>query len=79
MWEVQIMAHAAEWLPVSVAPSDRDLEVYVIDYDGIVHALRYPCHRNGAEWIDASNKRHVHVHVHPTHWRQWTVTNKRET
>jgi hypothetical protein len=77
MWEVQIMAHAAEWSPVSVAPSDRDFEVYVIDYDGIVHALRYPCHRNGAEWIDASNKRHVHVH--PTHWRQWTETNKRET
>ena len=28
----------AEWLPVSIAPSDVDLEVCVMDYDGIVHA-----------------------------------------
>jgi hypothetical protein len=33
----------AEWLPVSIAPSDGDnLEVYVLDYDGIVHALVSP-------------------------------------
>ena len=68
------MAHTAQWLPVSVAPPDRDLEVCVIGYDGIVHALRYPCHRNGAEWIDASDKRHVHIQ--PTHWRQWTESDK---
>ena len=30
----------AEWLPVSIAPSDgEDLEVCVMDYDGIVLAL----------------------------------------
>ena len=31
----------AEWLPVSIAPSDgEDLEVCVMDYDGIILALR---------------------------------------
>jgi hypothetical protein len=33
----------AEWLPVSNAPSDADLEVCVMDYDGIIHALVFPC------------------------------------
>jgi hypothetical protein len=63
------MAHTAEWLPVSIAPSDGDLEVCVLDYDGIVHALEFPCHKDGAEWVDALNKKHV---VQPTHWRKWT-------
>ena len=36
----------AEWLPVSIAPSDgEDLEVCVMDYDGIVLALTYACHK----------------------------------
>ena len=42
---------SVEWLPVSVAPSDNgDLEVCVMDYDGIVLALAYPCRKNGAQW-----------------------------
>jgi hypothetical protein len=41
----------AEWLPVSIAPSDGDnLEVCVLDYDGIVHALVFPCRKDGAAW-----------------------------
>lgn len=56
----------AEWLPVSIAPADRDLEVCVLDYDGLVHALVFPCHKDGADWVDGSND---HVHVQPTHWR----------
>jgi hypothetical protein len=60
----------AEWLPVSIAPSDRDLEVCVLDYDGIVHALVFPCHKDGAEWVDALDKRYVDIQ--PTHWRKWT-------
>ena len=67
---VLVMTHTAEWLSVSIAPSDGDLEICVIDYDGIVHALMYPCHKNGAEWVDASNKKHVDIQ--PTHWRKWT-------
>ncbi|MCP1830910.1 hypothetical protein ACVIHH_004464 [Bradyrhizobium sp. USDA 4518] len=59
----------AEWLPVSTAPADRDLEVCVLDYDGMVHALVFPCHKDGADWVVGSND---HVHVQPTHWRSWT-------
>jgi hypothetical protein len=70
------MAHTAEWLPVSIAPSDRDLEVCVMGYDGIVHALMYPCHKTGAEWVEASNKKHVHIQ--PTHWRNWTAAHTQE-
>ena len=45
----------AEWLPVSIRPSDdEDLEIRVMDYDGIVVALSYPCHKSGAGWVDAS-------------------------
>jgi hypothetical protein len=62
-----------EWLPVSIAPSDGDLEVCVMDYDGIVQALVYPCHKNGAEWVDALNKKHVDIQ--PTHWRKWTESH----
>jgi hypothetical protein len=59
----------AEWLPVSIAPSDGELEVCVLDYDGMVHALVFPCHKDGAEWVDALNEKHAHIQ--PTHWRKW--------
>ena len=52
----------AEWLPVSIAPSDgEDLEVCVMDYDGIVLALTYAWHKSGAGWVDASNEKHVDI------------------
>ena len=63
----------AEWLPVSIAPFDVDLEVCVMDYDGIVHALVFPCRKNKTEWVDASTKRHIDIQ--PTHWRKWTETH----
>jgi len=58
-----------EWLPVSIAPCDGDLEVCVLGYDGIVHALEFPYHKDGAEWVDALNKKQVDIQ--PTHWRKW--------
>lgn len=57
------------WLPVSIAPPDEDLEVCVLDYDGIVHALAVPCHKDGAQWVDLDKK---YVGIQPTHWRKWT-------
>ena len=60
----------AEWLPASIAPSNGDdLEVCVLDYDGIVYALMFPYHKHGADWVDALGKR---VDIQPTHWRKWT-------
>jgi hypothetical protein len=68
------MAHIhslrAEWLPVSIAPSDADLEVCVMDYDGIVHALKFPCKQDKTGWVDASTKKRIDIQ--PTHWRTWT-------
>jgi hypothetical protein len=65
-------ARVSEWLPIATAPSNEDLEICVMDYDGIVEALGYPCHKIGAEWIDASNKERVDIQ--PTHWREWPET-----
>jgi hypothetical protein len=67
----------AEWLPVSIAPSDRDLEVCVLDYDGIVHALAFPCHRDGGEWVDASDRKYVDIQ--PTQWRKWIERHQVES
>ena len=63
----------AEWLPVTIAPSDADLEVCVLDYDEIVHALVSPCRKNKTEWVDASTKRHIDIQ--PTHWRKCTESH----
>jgi len=78
MW-VMLWVHAAimthvysvpyKWVRVSSAPSDADLEVCVMDNHGI-HALVFPCRKNGTEWVDASTKKHVDIQ--PTHWRKWT-------
>ncbi len=59
----------AEWLSASVAPSNADLEICVLDYDGIVHALAFPCQRDGTEWVDASGQKQIDIQ--PTHWRKW--------
>ena len=60
----------AEWSPVATAPTDGDLEVCALGYDGIVHALVFPCHKHGAQWVDASSNERVDIQ--PTHWRKWT-------
>jgi hypothetical protein len=71
------MTHArslpAEWLPVSIAPSDADLQVCVMDYDGILHALASPCHKDKTGWVDASTKERIKIQ--PTHWRTWTESH----
>jgi hypothetical protein len=69
----QMHSSTAEWLPVSMAPDEKDLEVCVMDYDGIVLALGFPCHKRGAEWVDASNNKRFDVQ--PTHWRKWSESH----
>jgi hypothetical protein len=62
-----------KWLPISIAPSGVDLELCVMDSLG-VHALVFPCHKNGKSWVDASTKKRIDVE--PTHWRTWNENRK---
>jgi hypothetical protein len=57
------------WLPVSIAPSDADLEVGVMDR-GSVHTLLFPVRKSGTDWVNASTK--MRVDIQPTHWRKWS-------
>ena len=57
-----------EWQRIVTAPFDRDLELAVIDYDG-VHALAFPCRRILGSWMNAETKKKIEVY--PTHWREW--------
>ena len=56
------------WQAVANAPFDCDLELAVIDEDGL-HALVFPCRRILGGWISASTKERLDVR--PTHWRPW--------
>lgn len=62
-------AVSAEWHPASTAPSDRDLEICVLDCDGIVRAVPFPCHRDGSNWVD--QRGNALADIQPTHWRKW--------
>jgi hypothetical protein len=67
----QPQSASGEWLSISIAPPEGDLEVGVVGYDGVIVALPYPCHRKGADFVDASNMKRADVQ--PTHWRKWSV------
>jgi hypothetical protein len=56
------------WHVISNAPFDRDLELALIDANG-VHAIFFPCRRVLGGWIKAENK--TPIFLHPTHWRDW--------
>jgi hypothetical protein len=62
-----------KWLPISIAPSGVDLELCVMDSLG-VHALVFPCHKNGNSWVDASTKKRIDIE--PTHWRTWNENRR---
>jgi len=57
-----------KWQRINTAPFDRDLELAVIDYDG-VHALAFACRRVLGSWIKAETTQRIEVQ--PTHWREW--------
>ncbi|WP_035684171.1 hypothetical protein [Bradyrhizobium sp. Cp5.3] len=61
---------STEWQSTSTAPSDGDLEICALDFDGIVHSLPFPCHKDGSNWVDGSGK--AHADIQPTQWRKWT-------
>jgi hypothetical protein len=61
------------WEHVSSAPFDRDLELAVIDNDGL-HALVFPCRRIPNGWMKVETKERLDVR--PTHWREWQSANQ---
>lgn len=66
---VKMPESSSAWLPIALAPLGRDLEVCVIDGEG-VHSLVFPCRKTGLEWVNAASG--VFVDIHPTHWRAWS-------
>jgi hypothetical protein len=54
---------------LSDLPTDRDLRLAVIDAQGRVHALVFPCRKANGGWIHANTGRIVEVV--PTHWQDW--------
>jgi len=58
------------WYPISNAPFDRDLELAVIDSNG-VQAISFPCRRVLGGWIKAEAR--APVDLRPTHWREWST------
>lgn len=59
-----------DWQPiVKSAPYDRDLELAIVNVDGTVRALEFPCRRTFDGWLNAQTKKWVDFR--PTHWRDW--------
>lgn len=56
------------WQPITTAPHGADLELAVINRDGI-HALVFPCRRMSEGWVRANTC--DKIEVSPTHWRDW--------
>jgi hypothetical protein len=56
------------WQSISTAPFDRDLELAVLDEDG-VHALVFPCRRILDGWENSQTN--ARIEIRPTHWRDW--------
>jgi len=62
------------WQLISLAPFDREIELAVIDAEG-VHALVFPCRRAPGGWRNARTDERLDVR--PTHWRAWPVEHER--
>jgi hypothetical protein len=57
-----------QWLPISLAPEDCDLQVGTIGKDG-VRPWGFPCRKRQALWFNVwANEP---VLIYPTHWRIW--------
>jgi len=56
------------WFKVEDAPFDRSLEVAVIEDDGQIYAVVFPCRRVLGGWTEAATGRPIRVY--PTHWRE---------
>ena len=60
----------SQWRDIETAPSDRELELAVID--GEVRPIGVFCLRHGDDWLDAETLRPINVTA--THWRfRWPM------
>ena len=57
-----------DWKEIGSVPSDRDIEVAVVDRAGI-HPVRFPCRHRDAVWTNAVTRKQIEIN--PTHWREW--------
>jgi len=57
-----------QWLPISIAPEDCDLQLGAIGKGG-VRAWEFPCRKRGPLWFNVW--RNEPVLIYPTHWRVW--------
>jgi len=62
------LRNEGQWQPVSTAPFGCDLELAVVDYDG-VHTLVFPCRRIINGWMKTATQQRIDLR--PTHWRRW--------
>jgi hypothetical protein len=58
-----------DWQPAVTAPFNVDLELAVLDRDGL-HALVFPCRRVLTGWMKVGTRERIDVA--PTHWREWS-------
>jgi hypothetical protein len=58
-----------DWQPIIRAPWERDVELAVIDPDGAICTLTFPCRRTFSGWLNAKSREWVQTR--PTHWRDW--------
>ena len=58
------------WLKTETAPFDRDVEVAVVEDDGKISPVIFPCRRVlSGGWTKAVTG--WPTTIHPTHWREW--------
>jgi hypothetical protein len=66
---MRVFAGKCDWLPISDAPYEQDLELFVTDFYGSFYGLRYPCRRTAQGWV-VSDKG-TPLAVTPVKWRPY--------
>ena len=65
---VPVAEERNDWLPISTAPLDRNVQIGVTSRSGIL-AVFFPCRRTEAGWINAIVRAPL-LHE-PVYWREW--------
>jgi hypothetical protein len=57
-----------EWQPIETAPTNRDVQLYVVDRHG-PYPITFPCRLTALGWINATKG--VPLAVRLVGWREW--------